>query len=380
MGSVLMLVSSWASSLLTSLSTSYAVALYRWRIALACVLGSPPGGATNDNGVTRHSMMDPDSGRASTVQFFYNWSMSFQIRPYEPTSDREAVFQLWQAALGDVWPLYPVAFYDKIDPPAAHHLVADSQGKLSGLAAQSWDGRDRGHIFALVVHPDHRGEGLENMLLAAATEHFRNLGVKELRFGGGQSYFWPGVPADQPYIRQLLEQNGWKEGGQLTDMVSDVANSQVPVDIIDRIAHSSANLRLATPEDGPAILAFEEEHFPEWRLTASMMVAHKDFANTLLAELDGTVVGTNFLTSPRDPTFLWGRALGANCAAYGAIGVSKAVRGRYIGYALALGAAEILKARGAKKIFLGWVFSTEWYGRLGFQAWKTYHEMSAELS
>jgi beta-N-acetylhexosaminidase len=306
--------------------------------------------------------------------------MSTQIRPYEPNSDREAVYQLWQAALGEIWPLYPIAYYAKIDPHAAHHLVADSQGKLSGLAAQAWDGRHRGYIFALLVHPDHRGEGLESMLLAAATQHFRELGVKELRFGGGESYFWPGVPADQPDIRELLEQNGWNAGGQIADMVSDVANSHVPLDIIERIARSSASLRLATPEDGPAIIAFEEEHFPEWRLTAATKVEQQDFANILLAELDGTVVGTNFLTSPRDPTFLWGRALGDDCAAYGAIGVSEALRGRYIGYALAVRAAEILAARGATNIFLGWVFSTEWYGRVGYQVWKTYQEMSAELS
>jgi N-acetylglutamate synthase-like GNAT family acetyltransferase len=100
----------------------------------------------------------------------------------------------------------------------------------------------------------------------------------------------------------------------------------------------------------------------------------------LLAELDGLLVGTNFLNPPGDPSFLWARMLGENCAAYGAIGVSEAHRGRYIGYALAVRAAEILKSRGAKKIFLGWVFSTEWYGRLGFQAWRAYQAMDTNLS
>jgi beta-N-acetylhexosaminidase len=163
-------------------------------------------------------------------------------------------------------------------------------------------------------------------------------------------------------------------------MVAEVATSRVPEEIIERIAHSGAQLRLATAEDGPAILAFEEEHFPEWLVTASMKVDHQDFASILLAELDGKVVGTNFLTPPGDPGFLWARALGKDCAAYGAIGVSETSRGRFIGYALAVRAAEILEARGAKKIFLGWVFSTEWYGRLGFRSWKTYREMNALIA
>jgi beta-N-acetylhexosaminidase len=289
-------------------------------------------------------------------------------------------FSLWEAAFGDTWPLYPEPFYATIDPYAGHHLVAESEGTLVGLAAGTWDGHKGGHIFALVVHPDHRGKDAPSMLLAAATQHFRSLGVKKLQFGGGQSYFWPGVPADQTHLLQLLQQNGWLAGGQLSDMVADLATSHVPEEIIERVSGSGAQLRLATAEDGPAILAFEAEHFPEWRLTASMKVDHQDFASILLAELDGKVVGTNFLTPPGDPSFLWARALGEDCAAYGAIGVSEAFRGRFIGYALAVRAAEILRARGAKKIFLGWVFSTDWYGRLGFRTWKTYQEMNALIA
>jgi beta-N-acetylhexosaminidase len=306
--------------------------------------------------------------------------MSTQIRPYEPSSDREMAFRLWEAAFGDAWPLYADAFYATIDPHAAHHLVAESEGTLAGLAAGTWDGHKSGHILALIVHPDHRGNETPSKMLAAATQHFRGLGVTNLRFGGGQSYFWPGVPTDQTYLLKLLQQNGWQAGGQLTDMVADLAASHVPEDIIERIAGSGAQLRLATAKDGPAILAFEAEHFPEWQLMASMKVDHQDFANILLAELDGKIVGTNFLTSPGDPTFLWARTLGEDCAAYGAIGVSEAFRGRFFGYALAVRAAEILQARGAKEIFLSWVFSTEWYGRLGFQTWKTYQEMGALIA
>ena len=303
-----------------------------------------------------------------------------QIRPYEATSDREPIFHLWETAFGETWPLYPEAFYATINSPAAHHLVAESDGTLAGLAAGSTDGQDRANIIAVAVSPEHRGEGIESKLLAAAIQHFRTLGVTNLRFGGGPSYFWPGVPTDQPDLLQILEQDGWQTGGQISDMVADIETSRVPPELIDRITRSGAHLRLATVGDGPAILAFEEEHFPQWWPTAAMRVEHEDFTNILLAELDGMLVGTNFLTPPGDPSFLWTRMLGEDCGAYGAIGVSEAHRGHYIGYSLATRAAEILRARGARKIFLGWVFSTEWYGRLGYRAWKTYREMCAELA
>jgi N-acetylglutamate synthase-like GNAT family acetyltransferase len=306
--------------------------------------------------------------------------MSTAIRPYDPTADRATLFQLWEAAYGDTWPLYQEGFYATIDPQAEHHLVAVSDGNLLGALAASRDSQEIGSIFAIVVRPEHRGQGIENALLATATQHLRRLGVSTLRFGCGQSYFWPGVPPDQPHILQLLEQHGWQAGGQITDVIGDGAMSRVPREIIDRIARTGAHLRLAAPADGPAILRFEAQHFPQWRSIAASRIAHRDFATILLAELDGEIVGTDFLTPPGDPHFRWARILGKGCAEFGALGVSEAVRGRYIGYALAVKAAEILKEHGAETIFLGWVFSTDWYGRLGYRAWMTYRQIEKDLA
>jgi len=306
--------------------------------------------------------------------------MSIQIRSYEPSTDRTAAFRLWEATLGDTWPLFPEGFYATIDPQAEYHQVAEVDGQLLGFIALSRDGQEKGSIFSIFVYSDCQRASVERRLLEAAAEHLGNLGVRTLRFGGGRSYFWPGVPTDQLQVIELLKRYGWQAGGQISDMVGELATSHVPEEIIARIANSGAHLRLATAQDGPAILAFEEQHFPQWLPTAARAVGQEDFANMLLAELDGRIVGANFLTSPGGPDFLWRRMLGEDSAAYGAIGVSEAVRGRYIGYALAVRAAEILRERGAKRIFLGWVFSTEWYGRLGFRVWKTYQPMDKPLS
>jgi N-acetylglutamate synthase-like GNAT family acetyltransferase len=301
--------------------------------------------------------------------------MSIQIRSYVRGTDRAAAFQLWEAALGDTWPLFPEGFYATIDPQAEHHHVAEVDGQFLGLIALSRDGQEKGSIVAILVNPNRQRASIESTLLEAGAKHLGNLGVRKLRYGGGQSYFWPGVPTDQPQMIELLKRSGWQAGGLISDMVGELATSHVPEEITARIANSGAQLRLATAQDGPEILAFEEQHFPQWLPTATRAVGQEDFANMLLAELDGTIVGTNFLTSPGGPDFLWRRMLGEDSAAYGAIGVSEAARGRYIGYALAVRAAEILRERGAKRIFLGWVFSTEWYGRLGFRVWRTYQQM-----
>jgi ribosomal protein S18 acetylase RimI-like enzyme len=138
--------------------------------------------------------------------------MSIEIRRYEVPTDREAMFQLWDAAFGDTWPLYPEGFDAKIAPQAEHHIVATSHETIVGFIAVSTDGQEHGSIFAIAVHPDHANERIEGRLLEAATQHLQNLGIVQLRFGGGQSYFWPGAPTDQPHILELLEQQGWQLG------------------------------------------------------------------------------------------------------------------------------------------------------------------------
>lgn len=112
-------------------------------------------------------------------------------------------------------------------------------------------------------------------------------------------------------------------------------------------------------------------------------VEAKKFSNILLAFVDGTLVGTNFLTSPRDKDFgsssVWQKILGRDTSAYGCLGVREDFRGCYIGYALAVRADDILRARGARTNYLAWVFSSEWYGRLGYRVWREYQEMSTTL-
>jgi len=131
--------------------------------------------------------------------------MSSQIRAYDPATDKAAAFRLWEAALGDTWPLFPEGFYATIDSQAEQHLVVEADGQLLGFIAVSRDGQENGSIFAILAHPIHQRESIGSKLLEAATEHLGNLGVRNLRFGGGQTYFWPGVPTDQTQVIELLE-------------------------------------------------------------------------------------------------------------------------------------------------------------------------------
>ncbi|MCM3920293.1 GNAT family N-acetyltransferase [Frankia sp. AiPs1] len=60
------------------------------------------------------------------------------------------------------------------DPGAL--LVADHNGDVVGTVVAGWDGW-RGHVYRLVVDPEHRRRGVARALLSAAHDRFAALGA-----------------------------------------------------------------------------------------------------------------------------------------------------------------------------------------------------------
>jgi ribosomal protein S18 acetylase RimI-like enzyme len=64
------------------------------------------------------------------------------------------------------------------DPGAL--LVAEVDGRLVGTVVSGWDGW-RGSIYRLVVHPDHRRQGLARRLLSDAESRLIRLGARRMQ-------------------------------------------------------------------------------------------------------------------------------------------------------------------------------------------------------
>jgi ribosomal protein S18 acetylase RimI-like enzyme len=59
-------------------------------------------------------------------------------------------------------------------------LVAEVDGRLVGTVVSGWDGW-RGSIYRLVVHPDHRRQGLARRLLSDAESRLIRLGARRMQ-------------------------------------------------------------------------------------------------------------------------------------------------------------------------------------------------------
>jgi ribosomal protein S18 acetylase RimI-like enzyme len=292
------------------------------------------------------------------------------VRRLSVPGDEAAVVALWGEALGASWPVASAALARRLREGT--HLVAERGGELLGLAATQHDGGSRGAVTALLVAPRARGSGMGSRLLDEAVAALRGQGATEINLGGLPGpYFWPGVPTNLDGAQRFFERRGAAFTDLRTDMTLALAGYTTPPGVLERAAACGVGFALAAPADAAAVLAFEAEHFPRWLGSFRRALDGGRFEEVLLArDESGALVGTA-LIERTDARFVW-QPLLPGAAEMGVVGVAEAARGRGIGLALSARGCELLAARGARQVYLAWVWSPGWYAQLGFRIWRVY--------
>ena len=133
-------------------------------------------------------------------------SAKLQVRPYNPNLDSAALLPLWQAALGDTWPMRDDLLRRQLTDHRFYrgddHFVAVADERIVGFVGTQIDRSEAdvqersGGISVVLVHPERQRQGIGTRLHEAALDHLRQAGVGALRLGGGGAYrFWPGIPS-----------------------------------------------------------------------------------------------------------------------------------------------------------------------------------------
>lgn len=314
-----------------------------------------------------------------------------QIREYNPNLDTQALLPLWQAALGDSWPmrddllrrqLTDHRFYRGDDHLVA--LVGEQLVGLVGTQVDRWEGvpydNRGGGISVVLVHPDWQRRGIGTRLHAAALAHLRREGARELRLGGGGAYrFWPGVPTDLPGAYGFFAACGWPLDPEKRsrDLVRDLSDFHVPPAMSARLARENVIVRPAQPDEVDDVLAFEFQHFPGWAAGFVYMAELGDFQNMLLAiDRQKGIVGTLMLHTPQSrwltANITWKTLLGDSLGGISAVGVAESERGRGIGIGMVAVGSEALRARGVGNCHIDWTNIVDFYGKLGYTVWREY--------
>ena len=317
-------------------------------------------------------------------------SANVLIRPYNPNLDESALLPLWQAALGDIWPmrddllrrlLTDHRFYRGDD-----HLVAVADERIVGFVGTQVDRSEQaaqersGGISVVLVHPERQRRGIGTRLHEAALSHLRNEGVSNMRLGGGGAYrFWPGIPTDLPDAYAFFAACGWPLDPEQRscDLVRDLRDYQMPAAMSARLAQEQVTIRPAREDEVADVLAFEAEHFPGWVAGFVYMAELGDFQNMLLAIDRGKgIVGTLMLHTPSSrwlaANITWKTLLEDNLGGISAVGVAASERGRGIGIGIVAVGSEVLRERGVGYCHIDWTRIVDFYGKLGYTVWREY--------
>lgn len=303
------------------------------------------------------------------------------IDTYVEERDLSSLVELWQQAVGTVWPVQPWRIRQVLAGPAAQHFVVYEDGFLVGFAATFQSLRDTeviGHLGALLVAPERQRQGIGSALHATALDYLRAVGRKTVQLGSISPRFWCGVPTNLPFAVNFFRRQGWQYSGPVFDIMQDISTFTLPERVVERMQREGITFAGSTAENIADVLAFENREFPHWLPSYQHCAQLGDYPDLLVAsDRQGQVVGALIMYSaqshPARTDLIWQSLLGDDAGAISAVGIAERERGRGIGLALVAYGTEMLKQRGVHNCYIDWVELTDFYGKLDYEKWREYY-------
>jgi ribosomal protein S18 acetylase RimI-like enzyme len=312
---------------------------------------------------------------------------------YKP-SDAFGVIEIWNAALGEMFPLDLRLWRQNVDDSSY------TMAKASYVARDDEDG-DRivgflivkapKHVSCIAVSPPHQRNGIGSGLFAAAESAIGADSGSNWLVGQDHNHFFPGVPLECESALSFFERRlGFKRGSGLAfDVVRDLDGFEIEPTVVARIgslAEEGIVLAPCQESDLPALADHIGANFSKRWLsdTIHRLSVETNPREIIVAKRPavGDVVGFAHTYSNVSrhvgPSISWRALLGPKYAGLGPIGVDKDLRKIGLGLALLSFAVQSVKDRGATRMAIDWTELVDFYGKLGFKPWKRYVMMRQE--
>ncbi|HKW78354.1 MAG TPA: GNAT family N-acetyltransferase [Candidatus Limnocylindria bacterium] len=283
-------------------------------------------------------------------------------RPLDAARDLAAVAALWEAALGDHWPIDDWRIASAM--PLGFGVERD--GRLIGAIGCD----PAGEITFVIVEPACRRTGVGRALHDAAVARI-SAGNERLRAGGAR-HIWRGIPGDLPEAAAFFRALGWTSRFTVVDMTLDLETFRADPAAVERATSAGVRFAWATAADRDDVVAYEEREHAAW--VPDYRGRFPEEAGSVLVARDpaGAVVGALLIDRPPRHPARWRRMLGDYVVEIGCVGVAAARNGEGIGTALMTIATDEVKRGGARTAFLAWLVRIGFYERLGYRVWREY--------
>lgn len=291
--------------------------------------------------------------------------------------DLLAAHALWTTTFED-WPLSYKNFtliLSRMHQP--HYYIAYTrQHEMVGLAVAQIKGNS-GQLALLMVQPRHRHQGVGTQLNDLCLQTFRMQGLSVM-LGASYPRFFCGLP-DQKF-KPFFENRGYTfQPEPVWDLMGDLTDYHMPASLSARMVKQGISFSPIQPYQVEELLDFQRKYFAGWVSTYEHHVHLGDYHDLIVARDSGKIVGSLVLNTTgqshanrTDLMWIDGRLFGESSGGMACVGVAQEERGRGIGIGLVAYANDTLRKRGVRLSYVDWVESTDFYGRTGYQKWRSY--------
>ena len=261
-------------------------------------------------------------------------------------------------------------------------------GKIAGFAlvkrsaASLYPGPnpDDSHLSGIVYTDPKFGVDL----LEHVKKVLRQRGSYRLVFGQDSRHFFPGCPSDHSTLKDFLTVEGFETGGEAHDVAMDLAEYEPPKGVAETMKKGLEVRPIEHAEASMLDQFLGREFSGRWRYDVAQSVEREgraDFVYGLF--VDGELGGFAFTQCSNCKMPIGGAVflsdLGDNWCSLGPIGVAKGLRGNGYGDALLAGALLQMKAAGRRRCVIDWTGLLDWYGKHGFQPFRSYRSAVLKL-
>lgn len=212
----------------------------------------------------------------------------------------------------------------------------------------------RNALLLLCVQPECRNRGVGSALLKQAEALMRPYGRAVLGHAP-DTYIFPGVPmGGDSDAHAFFEKRGYKYIWTACDMTLDLAAYAHRPELDCHDPALTLRMRPDTSEDREKAGACGAQ-------IGSFGSYFACLPDILLAEWDGAVIG-GCGVSPENCFYTESHP---ETSAFGPLGVLEAFQNRGVGMRLCQTALDRLKARGIQRVYIGYTWLEDWYGKLG---------------
>ncbi|NOU64498.1 GNAT family N-acetyltransferase [Paenibacillus sp. LMG 31461] len=242
---------------------------------------------------------------------------------------------------------------------------------------------DMGWIQALMVDPEHRNKGIGSYLLYKAEEALQNAGARRIMLGNDlHGRLFPGIPD------QLEETKAWFEKRTYTFLEHsfDLLNAYEEGQIISLPAVHEASFRVANRHDREGLTTFMNRCFP-----GTWDYQHRDYwerggtgREFVLLEKEGSIIGFCRMNDAQSPllaqNIYWSPLFEGELGGIGPLGIDESFRGHKYGISIVQAAIHYLLQRDVRHVVIDTTPFVDFYGKLGYQSWKSYARYAKDLN